>query len=164
MKNFLLSVLTPTALLLGCFTASATEVDQGIQPMISGGPFTWVSYASVLYPPSRCATATESGQITLSICDGGKFQMWNHSQNQLGDEIRNVQSNLCLQGGDPSSPSVTVQQCNGGNAQRWVLTEDRLGWTMRNASNGYCLDTNGSIVLQNYCGLHDPSYQHWVKQ
>jgi hypothetical protein len=164
MKKALLIATAAVSFAYASSAMAAVSDKQDAQAMLTGGPFTWVAYFSVLNPPSRCVTATEGGQVNLSICDGGRYQMWSHSQNQLGDEIRNVQSDLCLQGGSPSSPSVTTQACNGGNAQRWVLTQDRLGWSMRNVSTGYCLDTNGSAVLQIYCGLGDPARQRWIQQ
>lgn len=120
MKKAMLRAIAVPLLLASSLSASAQVAnDSDLQPMITGGPFAWVTYASVVNPPSRCMDGAAYAHVTHSVCNGGNSQLWTHTQDQVGDEIRNSQTGLCLESGAPTSPYVTTQDCNGGNTQRW---------------------------------------------
>lgn len=121
---------------------------------LNGGPWPWHNTALGV-----CLDSNPAGVVYTLGCNAGPFQLWVHSENRFGDQIRNFGTNRCLDSN--SNNDVYTLPCNGGNYQRWVVThKGAFGWEISNVATGFCLDTNSDgIVYAISC--NGGNFQRW---
>src|SRR5262245_39621290 len=104
---------------------------------INGGPWTWVDAAT-----HRCLDNNAQNSVYTLPCNGGNYQNWINSQNNFGDQIKNVSTGYCLDSN--ANGNVYAIGCNGGNFQRWIVTWKGSGYEIKNTATLRCLDSNSS--------------------
>ena len=114
-----------------------------------------------------CLDSNGSFQVYMGSCNGGTYQQWNVTIQNIGTcidstcydyyvaTLKDRATGYCLDG---NSTKLYTHVCNGGEYQQWHVSDSTA--TLTSEATNDCLDGSGTSVYPHACNAGN-AYQEW---